>query len=107
MTKLTATDILEMLSRARKLGYDTYIYPTEKGYEIQIDLSFPGYGKITETISVNIENEDSRDGSYDFNTMMNLLEDELKVLKQKEEKAQKRKELIDSLTPEQRELLGV
>jgi hypothetical protein len=73
-----------MLSRAQKLCYDTYIYTTEKGYEIKIDLNFPDYGRITEIVSVNDENEDSQYGTYDFNTMMGVLEDELKVLKQKE-----------------------
>ena len=87
MKKLTATDILEMLSMAQKLCYDTYIYTTEKGYEIKIDLNFlnfPDYGRTTQIVSVNNENEDSQYGTYDFNTMMGVLEDELKLLKQKE-----------------------
>jgi hypothetical protein len=39
--------------------------------------------------------------------MMEILDEKLEEQRQKEIKAQKRKELIESLTPEQRELLGV
>jgi len=38
---------------------------------------------------------------------MTIVDEKLEEQRQKEEKAQKRKELINSLTPEQRELLGV
>lgn len=105
--ELTATDILELLSIALKLEYDTYVYKIDDRYELEIDLIIPGYGRSPQRVIITNKNESNWDGDYDFNTMMKMLEDELKVLKQKEEKAQKRKELIDSLTPEQRELLGV
>lgn len=108
MTKLTATDILELQYKARRVGYEFFVYKRDEGYELQIDFFLPNYGKTTEIIFITNENEsDYNKGSYDFHAMMSMLDEELKVLKQKEEKAQKRKELIDSLTPEQRELLGV
>jgi hypothetical protein len=46
-------------------------------------------------------------GDYDFYTMDNILDEMLVKQQEKEIKAQKRKELIETLTPEQRELLGV
>lgn len=105
--ELTATDILELLSKALKLEYDTYVYKINDGYELEIDLIIPGYGRSPQRVIITNKNESNWDGDYDFNTMMNVLDEELEKQKQKEEKEQKRKELINSLTPEQRELLGV
>ena len=105
MTKLTATDILELQCKARRLCYDYFVYEQDQGYIIEIDRF---NGKRPERAFINNENEITwKEGSYDYDTMMSVLDEELEKQKQKEEKEQKRKELIDSLTPEQRELLGV
>lgn len=60
--------------------------------------------------SIFIDNEGQSDwqsGDYNFYRMDSILDEKLEEQKQKEIKAQKRKELIESLTPEQRELLGI
>lgn len=103
MTKLTATDILELQYKAINLGYDCFVYERDDGYEIEINLF---NGKGPERVFINNENESTWQGDYDYDTMMNVFNQELEKQKQKEEKAKKRKELINSLTPEQRELLG-
>ena len=62
-----------------------------------------------QSVFIDNEGESTWDngGDYDFYTMDSILDEKLVEQTQKEIKARKRKELIETLTPEQRELLGV
>lgn len=112
MTKLTATDILEMLAKASKLRirYDVYDYEEKNEYSIRFEVDW--YADEHETYSyerviISKDNQSKWSTCWDFDSFMLQLDEKLKEQEQEEYKAQKRKELIDSLTPEQRELLGV
>jgi hypothetical protein len=105
---LSATDILELQYKALELAFDTYVLKKEDGYELKIDICEPEYGGRIQTVFITNENESTwNQGDYEFSAMMEILDEKLEEQRQNEIKAQKRKELIESLTPEQRELLGV
>ncbi len=108
---ITATELLEFLCKAQKLSIlDVTFRQTDEGYKITLRNDWYDDGKWSNQ-TVFIDNEGRSDwgkgGDYDFYTMDRILDEKLEEQKQKEIKAQKRKELIQSLTPEQRDLLGV
>lgn len=108
---ITATELLEFHIKLRKLSIIVTTYTqTDKGYKITLNADWhddDNWYKKT----VFIDNEGRSDwnngGDYDFYTMDRILDEKLEEQKHKEIRVQKRKELIESLTPEQRELLGV
>lgn len=106
---LTATDVLELLRKANKLNMSPTIVKNDEGY--YINLYYDWYNDelpCSNTVFVTNENESTRaKGTYPFETMSNILNDVLREQEQQQIKAQKRKELIESLTPEQRKLLGL
>lgn len=109
---ITATELLNFLCKAQKLSasiHDVTFRQTDEGYVITLRNDWYNDGKYSnQTVFINNENESTWErGDYDFYTMNSILDEKLEEQKQKEIKAQKRKELIESLTPEQRELLGV
>lgn len=108
---ITVTELLEFLCKAQKLSIlDVTFRQIDEGYKITLRNDWHDDGKWSNQ-TVFIDNEGRSDwgkgGDYDFYTMDRILDEMLELQKQKEIKAQKRKELIESLTPEQRELLGV
>ena len=107
---ITTTELLNFLCKAQKLSSLTTFRQTDEGYEITLRTVLNGDSHWSDTI-VFITNEGKSNwdsgGDYDFYTMDNILNEMLEEERQKEIKVQKRKELIESLTPEQRELLGV
>lgn len=108
---ITATELLDFLCKAQKLSIlDVTFRQTDEGYKIILRNDWYDDGKWSNH-TVFITNEGESDwnngGNYDFYTMDRILDEKLEEQTQKEIKARKRKELIESLTPEQRELLGV
>ena len=114
---LSAYDILALLYKADKLSINyevlidenqNYVIKYQDGYE---DIGYQQYPTYS-TVAINSSSEDAKDsynlycGTYTYDEMMIRLNEMLEEEEQKKIKAQKRKELIESLTPEQRELLG-
>lgn len=105
---IKATELLELLSKADKLGLRCFVVEYDEHYSISFYEMFNNDG-FREKVGI------SKDGKSDWSTLGGvpfkyMMETVDAMLKEKEEekiKAEKRKELIKSLTPEQRELLGV
>ena len=106
---LTATDVLELLRKANKLNMSPIIAKHDEGYFINLYYDwYNDYQPHSNTVFVTNENESTgAKGTYNFETMNNILKEKLEEQEQQQIKAQKRKELIESLTKEQRELLGL
>jgi hypothetical protein len=108
---ITATELLDFLCKAQKLSIlDVTFRQTDEGYKITLRNDWYDDGRWSNhTVFIDNEGESSwnNGGDYDFYTMDNILDEMLVKQQEREIKAQKRKELIESLTPEQRELLGV
>jgi hypothetical protein len=106
---IQTTDLLEFLSKADKVSPYVNIFKKEEGYKITLYCDWHNDNNFYEQ-SIFIDNDgesDWKSGDYDFYTMDNILDQKLREEEQRLIKAQKRKELIDSLTPEQRELLDL
>ena len=106
---LTATDVLELLRKANKLNMSPIIAKHDDGYVINLYYDwYSDYQPHSNTVFVTNENESTGErGTYDFETMNDILNEKLEEQEQQQIKAQKRKVLIESLTPEQRKLLGL
>jgi hypothetical protein len=105
---ITATNLLELFTKADKLAVSYNIKQQNDGFEIKLYHAWHENDYYHRTVFITNENESTWDkGDYDFSTMMNILDEKLEEQLQEQIKARKRKELIESLTPEQRELLGV
>jgi hypothetical protein len=107
---ITATELLNFFCKAQKLSPSGLsLRQMDGGYKITLYLDWHDNNDFYNQ-SVLIDNEGHstwNDGDCDFCTMDGILDGMLEKQLQKEIKARKRKELIESLTPEQRELLGV
>lgn len=109
---ITATQVLEMLSKAEKLGIHYEIDEDTRGHIIQFTVgwfvdenSYKDYSY--EKVFIHNSNEsDEYDDCWDFLTWMNMLDEKLEPKKQEKIKAEKRKELIARLSDEEKELLG-
>lgn len=107
---ITATELLDFLTKAQRVSTGGASFrQNDEGYTIVLHCDWHDDGHYSrQTVFINNENESTWEkGDYDFDTMNNILDEMVEREKQKEIKEQKRKELIESLTPEQRELLGV
>ena len=108
---ITTTELLDFLTKAQKLSPSGATFrQTDEGYKITLYCDWHDDGNnYKQSIFIDNEGESSwnNGGDYDFYTMDRILDEMLQKQLEKEIKAQKRKELIESLTPEQRELLGV
>lgn len=107
---ITTTELLDFLCKAYKLSIlDITFTKNDEGYYIILrDDWYNDNHWFNKTVFIDNEgNSTWEKGDYDFYTMNNILDEKLEEQLQKEIKSQKRKELIESLTPEQRELLGV
>ena len=101
---ITSTELLNFLCKAQKLSVNPRIIQNDKGYKI--NLYYDWYDEISEEYSYEIFITNEGESPY-FYTMDRILDEKLEEQKQKEIKAQKRKELIARLTDEEKELLGV
>jgi hypothetical protein len=109
---ITATQVLEMLEKATRLHIDFGVYPArEGGHFIQFEVGWYADEHSVfsyEKVFINSQNElDGNTYGWEFNAFMSMLNESLKEEEEEKIKQVKRKELIESLTPEQRELLGV
>ena len=112
---ITTTKLLDFLCKAQKLSiHDVTFRQTDEGYAITLRHDWYDDGKWhNQGVFITNDGKSSWDtvikGTqfYDFYTMDYILDEMLVKQQEKEIKARKRKELIESLTPEQRELLGV
>lgn len=106
---IKVTELLEFLNKAYELGADPFIIKNDEGYYINLYYDWYDEGE-SNPHSVFITNEGEQNwekGTFAFSTMDNILDERLNEKEEKRIKEEKRKELIKSLTPEQRELLGV
>jgi hypothetical protein len=106
---ILATDILLLLNKVQALGATYNINQNDDGFIVEIRYNWWDDNEwYSNKLFITNESESTwQEGDYEFSNMMTIVDEKLEEQRQKEEKAQKRKELINSLTPEQRELLGV
>ena len=109
---ITATQVLQLLAKANKLGASPIVGEREGGHIITFWYDFYGNGGETEIVFISVENESvikygNGNATYDFNTMMGILDGMLREKEQEKIKAEKRKEVLARLTDEEKELLGV
>lgn len=107
---ITTTELLNFLTKAQKVSpYGATFRQVDNGYFITLHCDWDDDGSnYKQCVFISNEGESSWDsGDYPFEIMNNILDEMLVKQQEKEIKAQKRQELIESLTPEQRELLGV
>lgn len=107
---ITTLELLEFLTKAQQVSACGAIFrQVDSGYYITLHCDWDDDGSnYRQCVFISNEGESNWDsGDYPFETMNDMLDDMIEKQKQKEIKEQKRQELINSLTPEQRELLGV
>jgi hypothetical protein len=108
---ITATQILEMLAKAQKLGIHYDVYDSEEhGHFIQFEVDWfsDEYESYSyEKVFSNLTNESYGFDGWDFLTWMNMLDEKLEEKRQEKIKEQKRQELLARLTDFEKELLGV
>jgi hypothetical protein len=105
---IKATELLKLFAKADKLQLNVVVREDNDGdYVVRIyEMFCPDGFDETVVIAQNGLSNWSK-GAYSFDAMMDVLDGMLEEKLLEEIKARKRKELIESLTPEQRELLGV
>ncbi len=105
---IKATELLKLFTKAKQLDLSVEVCEDKDGdYVIRIYEMFRPE-KFEEKVFIDQNGGSSwNKGSYSFDAMMDVLDGMLEEKLLEEIKARKRKELIESLTPEQRELLGV
>jgi hypothetical protein len=110
---IETTELLEFLTKAQQLSACGATFrQTDKGYKITLYLDWNDDGNnYKQSIFITNEGESTWDNGedyfVDFYTMNDILDGKLEERKQKEIKAQKRKELIARLSDEEKDLLGV
>ena len=105
---IQATELLQLFAKADKLDLSVRVNEDKDGdYLIRIfELFSPE--KFDEYVVITQEGEGSDlKGDLGFYDMIVVLDEKLEEQKQKEIKAQKRQELIDRLTDEEKELLNL
>jgi len=105
---ILATELLQLFTKANKLGATYDIKQKDDGFEIKIYYTWFEDDYCHQEVFITNENESTwNKGDYNFDAMMDVLDEELEKQKQREIKEQKRQELIARLTDEEKELLGV
>ena len=107
---ITATELLNFLCKTQKLSIlDITFTQNDEGYYIILRDDWHDDNQWSnKTLFITNEGESTWDrGDYEFHTMNSILDEKLEERRQKEIKAQKRKELIARLTDEEKDLLGV
>jgi outer membrane receptor for Fe3+-dicitrate len=107
---IQATELLQLFAKANQIGATYDIKQKDDGFEIKIYYTWFEDDYYHHSVFITNENESTwqkGDCDYDFDAMMDILDQELEEQKQREIKAEKRKELIARLTPEERELLDL
>ena len=107
---ITATELLDFLTKAQRVSTVGAIFrKNDEGYTIALCCDWHDDANYSrQTVFITNEGESTWNiGDYEFHTMDSILDEKLEERRQKEIKAQKRKELIARLTDEEKELLGV
>jgi hypothetical protein len=108
---ITASQILEMLSKAEKLGISYEVYEDKRGHTIQFIVEWfaDEYRSYShEKVYISKEIDTTFSSSYwGFDTWMNMLDKKLEEQKREKLKAEERQKLIARLSNEERELLGL
>jgi hypothetical protein len=105
---IQATELLQLFVKANKLGLTVEVNEDKDGdyvvrvFQLFSPQNFDEYVVITQ----NNESDWSK-GCQSFDYVLELLENKLEEQEQNRIKAEKRKELIARLTPEERELLDL
>jgi hypothetical protein len=105
---IKVTELLKLFTKAKQLGFNIIVNEDKDGdYVIRIfELFFPV--NFDEKVIITQEGEGTDiKGDLGFYDMMDVLDEKLETKRRDELKAQKRKELIARLTPEERELLDL
>lgn len=104
---IRVTELLKLLSKAEKLDLSVVVREDKDG-DYVIKIAEKWGDDFNEKVIITQEGESNwNKGNYSFDTMMDILDEMLEEKEQERIKARKRQELIDKLTPEERELLGV
>lgn len=105
---IKVTELLQLLTKAKQLGFSINVHEDKDGdYVIRIfELFSPENFGETVVITQEGEGTDIK-GDLGFYDMMDVLDEELETKRRDELKAQKRQELIDRLTDEEKELLNL
>jgi|LauGreSuBDMM15SN_2_FD.fasta_scaffold632359_1 hypothetical protein len=104
---LTATDLLELQYKVSKLDGRVVVDKNEEGYYVNVTYYDREYG--TDTVSTFVTNENESDnykGTYNYETMLHVLNESVRKEEEHQLKEQKKQELLDRLTEEERKLLG-
>ena len=108
---ITTTELLDFLTKAQQVSACGAVFrQTDEGYKITLYRDWYDDGNnYKQSIFIDNEGESTWNNGedYDFYTMNDILDAMLEEQKQKEIKAQKRKELIARLSDEEKDLLGV
>lgn len=105
--KLTATDLLELQYKVCKLEGFFGVVKNDEGYLLKVTYFDREDG--TNTVSTFVSNENESDNykcTYNYETMLYVLNEAVEKEEKERLKEQKRQELLDRLTEEERELLG-
>jgi len=105
--KIKTRDLLDLLAYAGQLNLSTFVRQDEDGYYV---LKFYKLytNDFNETVVITEEGEsDWNKGTHSFDSMMDTFVDMLSNKKEEKLKAQKRQEVLNKLTDEELELLGV
>jgi hypothetical protein len=105
---IKATELLKLLSKADKLQLNVEVREGKDGdYVVRIYEMFRQEGFDEKVVITQKGESNWNKGCYSFDCMMDVLDGMLEEKLQEEIKEQKRQELIDRLTDEEKELLGV
>ena len=105
---IKATELLKLFSKAKQLDLSVEVREDKDGdYVVRIYEMFQPEG-FDEKVVITQKGESNWDkGAYSFDAMMGVLDEKLEEREQKKIKEQKRQELIDRLTDEEKELLNL
>ena len=105
---IKATELLKLFSKAKQLDLSVEVREDKDGdYVVRIYEMFRSEGFDEKVVITQKAESDWNKGCYSFDTMMDILDEQLEEKRQEKIKEQKRQELLARLTDEEKELLGV
>ena len=104
---IKTTDLLELLAYAGELDLSIFVRQDEDGdYVLKFYELYTN--NFDERVVINKEGESNwNKGTHSFDSMMDTFVDMLSNKKEEKLKSQKRQELLNRLTDEEKDLLGV
>ena len=108
---VSTTDLLDLLAKAGELNLSFFV-EKDKDDDYIVKFYEPYTSKFDETLVINKEGIScgmggGEGGNQSFNDMVSIFNGMLKKKKEEKLKAQKRQELLNKLTDEEKDLLGV